>query len=244
MMNSPQSTTDAMPLAPLKPIKEIRLMERMIHLLAIGVPRSEIKRRIEKEGIKEGEIKAFKTFMGFIVSNHPNRKSDLQKNLWSEVNLNWPYYTEKEKLLAKNNKELVTAPALPKDRSTNSSSESEKTSNLMQASSCVKKSAPQKSEASTNLNYDAIEEPYCECPTCDPSEENNSSSEDAEDKKESFHRLGDFWYCKPPTSPEGIAYLERQARRRDMLLSMLKSMPTDPKTYHIRRKIRQRRSIV
>ncbi|KAL7302636.1 hypothetical protein TKK_0004698 [Trichogramma kaykai] len=137
----------------------MRLREKIIHLLAIGVLGSELKGRIEKEGIKEGEIKAFNAFLGFVVSNIRNRKSDLKKSLWSEIDLNWPYYMEKEKLLVKKNKELVTDPPSPKDRSANSSSENGKITNLMQASSSAEKSAPQKREASTNLNSDPIKKP-------------------------------------------------------------------------------------
>ncbi|CAB0041000.1 unnamed protein product [Trichogramma brassicae] len=157
-------------LTPLRPIKDIRLAERIIHLLAIAVPRKDIRGRIEKEGVNEGEMTAFRFIMNGVVSKHS--KFLLKSELWNNVNVNWPYYTEEEKKQAKRNKEMVTTPSPPKDRSTSSSSENGKTPNLMRVGSSAEISPPQKRKASTDLNTDSIKKPISARSIYNPLEEN------------------------------------------------------------------------
>ncbi|CAB0033898.1 unnamed protein product [Trichogramma brassicae] len=138
-----------------KPLKERPLKERLIHLLAIGKTiGTDIKKRIQTEGTKQGEMNAFHHILRD-VSNVRDGKLHLKRNCWTQVNLNWPFYTKEEKILVEKNKPPAT-PSPPSDGSGSSSSKSGKTPNSMQAGSPAEITGPQKREPTTHLNSNPI----------------------------------------------------------------------------------------
>ncbi|XP_023317463.1 RNA polymerase II elongation factor ELL2-like [Trichogramma pretiosum] len=138
-----------------KPLKERPLKERLIHLLALGKTLgTDIKRRIQTEGTKQGEMSAFLHILRD-VSNARDGKLHLKRNCWKQVNLNWPFYTDEEKIQVEKNKPPAT-PSPPSDGSGSSSSKSGKTPNSMQAGSPAEITGPQKREPTTHLNSNPI----------------------------------------------------------------------------------------
>uniref|UniRef100_T1IUD5 OCEL domain-containing protein n=1 Tax=Strigamia maritima TaxID=126957 RepID=T1IUD5_STRMM len=77
------------------------LRERIIHLLAVhSYKKPELILRLKKDGIKEKDKKGLAGILTQ-VAIMKNNKFDLAKHVWSEVQDDWPFYTEADRQLLK-----------------------------------------------------------------------------------------------------------------------------------------------
>ncbi|KAF9422484.1 hypothetical protein HW555_001882 [Spodoptera exigua] len=91
------------------------LKERLIQLLALKpFKKPELYARLSTEGIKEKE----RSFLNKILSQISILKDNtyqLRRNVWNDVNEDWPFYTEEEKRILKRRKPQNLTPPLSSD---------------------------------------------------------------------------------------------------------------------------------
>ncbi|XP_048734066.2 RNA polymerase II elongation factor ELL-like isoform X2 [Ostrea edulis] len=80
------------------------LRERIVHLLALrSYKKPELYLRLVKDGLNDADRKEYNTFNleELAVLNQKDLRYNLSKHVFSEVKIDWPYYTDQERELVK-----------------------------------------------------------------------------------------------------------------------------------------------
>lgn len=90
-------------------LMEMPLKNRIIHTLAAqptALEKIRLVKRLQQEGMEKGQGKQVSTILLDVGKNVGN-KFTLKHSLWSDVQDNWPFYTEEEKLVVQNKKKMM-----------------------------------------------------------------------------------------------------------------------------------------
>ncbi|CAL1538357.1 unnamed protein product [Lymnaea stagnalis] len=90
--------------------------DRIIHLLALKpYKKPELILRLQKDGIREKDKNSLGTVLQQVATLNRDNSYTLARGAWADVRLEWPFYSEPDKILLKKNLQLEsrTAPTSP-----------------------------------------------------------------------------------------------------------------------------------
>lgn len=105
-------------------ISRRKIRERLIHLLALRpFKKPELYARLQNEGLRDRERSLISNILKDIALSRDNTYN-LRRQLWNDVNENWPYYTEQELQQLKRRKPQNLTPPLSSDAGSSTSGQS------------------------------------------------------------------------------------------------------------------------
>lgn len=105
-------------------ITKKKIRERLIHLLALKpYKKPELYTRLQNEGIREREKSTISTILKEISIIRDNTYN-LKRQIWNDVNEDWPFYTEQELQMLKRRKPQNLTPPLSSDGGSSTSGQS------------------------------------------------------------------------------------------------------------------------
>ena len=90
-------------------LADMPLKERIIHVLAAEVTaldKIRLIKRLQQEGMEKSQGRLVSTVL-MNVGTNVNNKFTLKRSLWRVVSDNWPFYTDEERVMVRNNKSKV-----------------------------------------------------------------------------------------------------------------------------------------
>lgn len=105
-------------------ISRRKIRERLIHLLALRpFKKPELYARLQNEGLRDRERSLISNILKDIALSRDNTYN-LRRQMWNDVNENWPYYTEQELQQLKRRKPQNLTPPLSSDAGSSTSGQS------------------------------------------------------------------------------------------------------------------------
>ncbi|XP_037933406.1 RNA polymerase II elongation factor Ell [Teleopsis dalmanni] len=106
-------------------ISRRKIRERLVHLLALKpFKKPELYDRLRNEGIKDRERSIVSTILKDIAVMSRDNTYNLRRQIWNDVNENWPYYTEQELQQLKRRKPQNLTPPVSSDAGSSTSGQS------------------------------------------------------------------------------------------------------------------------
>ncbi|XP_053954748.1 RNA polymerase II elongation factor Ell [Anastrepha ludens] len=106
-------------------ISRRKIRERLIHLLALRpFKKPELYSRLQNEGLRDRERSLISNILKDIATLSRDNTYNLRRQMWNDVNENWPYYTEQELQQLKRRKPQNLTPPLSSDAGSSTSGQS------------------------------------------------------------------------------------------------------------------------